>query len=490
MQDTSAKIRYPEFIFILITAFTTILICSKSSPLYPINDWTDANCYMTVGRAMLKGAMPYRDLFEHKGPVIYLLHALAATVSDDSFFGVFLIEAAFCSWFLWLSYKILLFKCKSRHIWAIPLTAAVIYASKAFCHGDSAEEFCMPLVLCSYFIGLKVFCGKNELSDRDSFFIGILSGIILWTKFTLLGFYAGFFLAAVFFYRKNIIKLVRMCSLIILGVGAVSIPIIIFFAANDSLQSLFEVYFYDNLFVYSGMEEKSSLLENLKNGFVFTYSFMPIGFTAISIGILTAAIQKNRTDLTYTVITMLTAFLFVFAGHLSYRYYPLILAAFVPVSIAFIILFAEKRVKKIKLPTIICSGTAFTVCVGSCFLLCPNIYLMKYKKNELPQYQFAEIINQTENPTLLNYDFLDGGFYLASGIVPQFKYFCRNNTGLETMLSGQQYYVENGIPDYIVARSSDGNKPSFSNYTFVAESEFSYYEKNFYYYLYKRNPDS
>lgn len=343
MPDKPTKIHCTEFIFIFITAFTTILICSKSSPLYPINDWTDANCYMTVGRAMLNGAMPYRDLFEHKGPVVYLLHALAAIVSDDSFFGVFLIEAAFCSWFLYLSYKVLLFKCKSRHIWAIPLTAAAIYASKAFCHGDSAEEFCMPLILCSYLIGLKVFCTKNELSDRDSFFIGILSGIILWTKFTLLGFYAGFFLIAVFFYRKNMFKLVRMCSMIILGVGAVSIPIIIFFAANNSLQSLFEVYFYDNLFVYSGTEKKSSLFENLKNGFVFTYSFMPLGFAAIAIGIVTAAIQKNRTNLTYTVITLLTAFLFVFAGHLSYRYYPLILAAFVPVSAAFIISFPKIR---------------------------------------------------------------------------------------------------------------------------------------------------
>ena len=100
MPDKPTKIHCTEFIFIFITAFTTILICSKSSPLYPINDWTDANCYMTVGRAMLNGAMPYRDLFEHKGPVVYLLHALAAIVSDDSFFGVFLKEAAFCSWYL------------------------------------------------------------------------------------------------------------------------------------------------------------------------------------------------------------------------------------------------------------------------------------------------------------------------------------------------------------------------------------------------------
>lgn len=484
------KIRFSELIFIILTAFAVITICSKSSPLYPINDWTDANCYMTVGRAMLNGAMPYRDLFEHKGPVIYLLHALAAVISDRSFFGVFLLESVFCGWFLYLSYKVLLNHCNSRPLWAVPLTAAVIYSAKVFCHGDSAEEFCLPLILCSFLIGSESFCSKNEISDRDSFLIGVLSGIIMWTKFTLLGFYAGFFIAAVVFFRKNILRLIRMCSMIILGIGAVSAPIMIFFTANDSLTNLFEVYFYDNLFIYSGSEEKSSLLENLKNGMVFTASFMPVGFGIIITGIITAAVNKSRQNLIYTAVTLITAFLLVFSGHLSYRYYPLILGAFVPASEAFIISFAEKKVKKIKLPIFIFSGAAFAVCIGSCFLFCPNIYLMRYEKQQLPQYQFAEIINQTDDPTLLNYDFLDGGFYLAADIVPEFKYFCRNNTGLDAMLSSQRYYVENSIPDYIVVRSSSGNKPSFSNYICVAESELPYYEKYFYYYLYKRNPDS
>ena len=83
------KKRYLDAFFIALTGFLTILICSKSSPLYPLNDWVDANCYMTVGRAMTEGKLPYRDLFEHKGPLLYILHAAAALVSDSSFLGIF-----------------------------------------------------------------------------------------------------------------------------------------------------------------------------------------------------------------------------------------------------------------------------------------------------------------------------------------------------------------------------------------------------------------
>ena len=68
-----------------ITAVGMITLCSKSSPLYPFNDWVDSNVYMTMGRAMLDGGIPYRDLYEHKGFIVYAIHALAAFVSSTSF---------------------------------------------------------------------------------------------------------------------------------------------------------------------------------------------------------------------------------------------------------------------------------------------------------------------------------------------------------------------------------------------------------------------
>ena len=61
-------------IFCILSALVFITICSKSSPLYAFNDWVDANCYFTVGKSIFKGLVPYRDLFEQKGPVIYFIH--------------------------------------------------------------------------------------------------------------------------------------------------------------------------------------------------------------------------------------------------------------------------------------------------------------------------------------------------------------------------------------------------------------------------------
>ena len=65
-----------------LCAFIVLLICSKSSPLYPMNDWVDVQCFFTVGRGITQGKMPYLDLYEQKGPLLYLFFAAAALISS------------------------------------------------------------------------------------------------------------------------------------------------------------------------------------------------------------------------------------------------------------------------------------------------------------------------------------------------------------------------------------------------------------------------
>ena len=77
----------------LLCATLALLIATSSSPLYAANFWTDTNIYFTIGRGMTRGLMPYRDLFDHKGPLLFMLYALGAAISDTSFVGVFILEA-------------------------------------------------------------------------------------------------------------------------------------------------------------------------------------------------------------------------------------------------------------------------------------------------------------------------------------------------------------------------------------------------------------
>ena len=113
-------------------------------------------------------------------------------------------------------------------------------------------------------------------------------------------------------------------------------------------------------------------------------------------------------------------------------------------------------------------------------LLNNNAYMLRYTEQDLPQFAFKEIVDRVENPTLLNYGFLDGGFYTVYDIVPHCKYFCKTNIALSEMIETQEYYVENGLSDFVVTR---GKQIDNELYECVAEGKY-FFEKDFVYRLY------
>ncbi|MFQ9073882.1 MAG: hypothetical protein ACLR43_15090 [Faecalibacillus faecis] len=41
---------------------------------------------------MFNGKVPYKDLFEQKGPLLYLIYGIGYLISHDTFLGVYLLE--------------------------------------------------------------------------------------------------------------------------------------------------------------------------------------------------------------------------------------------------------------------------------------------------------------------------------------------------------------------------------------------------------------
>jgi len=179
------------YVFCLSLSFIFLLICTKSSPLYPFNDWQDSNAYFTMGKGMMNGKVLYRDLFEQKGPYLYLIYAFAYLISNTTFLGVFLFEVISFSFFLFYSHKIVsLFLDVKYSIISLPILTTLILNLRNFTHGGSAEEFCLPLITISLYSLLNYF--KNEyphlVRNKYLFLNGIIAGCILWLKFSMLGF--------------------------------------------------------------------------------------------------------------------------------------------------------------------------------------------------------------------------------------------------------------------------------------------------------------
>ena len=70
-ETTKKNIIY--IIFATIISTYILYFASENSIIYPVNEWADVNMYLDVAKEMRNGALLYRDVFDHKGPYLYLM---------------------------------------------------------------------------------------------------------------------------------------------------------------------------------------------------------------------------------------------------------------------------------------------------------------------------------------------------------------------------------------------------------------------------------
>ena len=240
--------------FCLAMAAVMLLFASQSSPLYPINDWVDANCLLTVGRVMRAGGVVYRDIYEQKGPTLYLLHALAACVSDSGFLGVYLMETLSLAAALFAAYR--LFRLRAGRAWSLGGAAvwgAIVLISPSFCKGDSAEEFCLPLLMAAMAVAYAEY-GRRGKPMRPAWLAlcGVLAGLIFTIKYTLLGAMLGLCLCeGVLALREGgLRRAFKSAGVFLAGMVVPILLWVIYFAVNGALGDAVTAYLTNNIFLY------------------------------------------------------------------------------------------------------------------------------------------------------------------------------------------------------------------------------------------------
>ena len=496
---------YVCFAFCALIAAAFLLIGSKSSPLYPMNDWVDMHCFFTVGRGWREGSLPYRDLVEQKGPILYAVYALVSMISSGSFIGVFLLEALTTAAFLYVCHQIMqLYLGSTRWINAglIVLTACFVL-SKAFCHGGSLEETTLFMPAYSLLSLLRAQKQKRLLQSREVLLHGILCGICLMTKYTLCGFYFGLALSVLVWYGLAGAwkKLPGVIGWFLLGTALVCAVVSAYFAVHGALDDLWKCYFYNNIFIYTGAGTDRSLalsaLEAVKSaGTGLVLRMMENKPMALLIllgfGYLLFSSRPEKTEAVSVLLSFgALAFSTFFTGwSCTYYVLPLFAYAVFGVIAGIDIIRRAVRIKPGHL-WLSCGllGMMMLVSLATVYRKSDNTYLLKYAREEMPQYRFAQRINQIEDATLLNYGFLDGGFYYAAGIIPDCPYFCRLMADIPEMMQVQNAYVKEGRTDFVVTQNqkiSDMPWIDTGVYELVDEAQFRFEGDWPVYYLYQR----
>lgn len=440
----------------LLAAALILLLMSACSPLYPTNPWSDPNCFHTMARGILQGKLPYRDLIEQKGPLLYYLHVPAVLLHPQGFFGVYLLEVLCLTAFLYLAWRMMaLFggeKC-----WPLTLLAGVaIVSADAFVWGDSAEELCAPLMLWSLYDAMRYFLSdERKMSAACLVRNGVLVGCVLWTKFSLLGLHFAWMAVIAIealVREKSILRPLRMCALFLLGMLLSSLPWLILYAANGALGDLWQIYFVQNTL---GYHRDINLFKNIVNGVLGGSRhnlFMAAMIASGTLYLLLAKRLRGKVWLKVTVVAMmLCAGVFTYSGGWRHDYYYMIFASFVPlgcIALARLWEIVKAHGKGRIGATVMAGMCAIVACVAvGC---CQNLYAIGTDRAEMPQVKFAKIISETENASLLNCCFLDDGFYLAAEVEPENRWFCMLLANKDECYAEQSEMVAQGATDYVV----------------------------------------
>ena len=491
------RINYKILLFCFLISLVVLFFTSKSSPFYPFNDWVDANAFLTVGKSMAKGIIPYKELFEQKGPVLYFIFMLASLISNTSFIGVFFFEIIFMTFTLYFCYLIAkMFLDNKTSVLLLPVFLLLLTTTGSFTHGASCEEFMFLWQAITIYYFIRHF-KKKEMNYKEFILVGFLSGLVLLIKYTSLGMWFAFQMIMFFSYigKKEYKKSILSCIYFLIGMIIPLVISLIYFGINGGIKDFINVYFVVNMTSYG---KSVSLIE--KPYYIFKTFFntlinnsIPVIFLTVIYPILVFKLSLEKKEKIYLIIVFLFTIIGVFFGLKGYVYYVLPVVFFIIISLIAIAQFINKKylTKNYKLIMSIILVLTF---LGS-YLLSNNRYFHEVNRKDLFQYQFAKEINKDLDATVVNMGFLDCGVYTLSNLYPTTYFFEQQNFNYDDYpnnIDAFRDYIINKETKYIVYIKQQKDETFieeenlFKNYDMIiGETKFHFEEKDFYAFLWK-----
>ena len=501
--------------------------------MYAFNLWDDANSYFTMGRSMLRGYVPYRDLFDQKGIYLYSIYALASLFSSTSFIGVYVMEiiAAFLSLLaLFMILRMYLGGGFMSYVFT-SLLGTVIYTSVCFYWGGSAEEFLFPWICWGLYLSVSYFYKyyPEPMSYGRVLLGGILAGLVFNIKFNSLGFFFAWMMmvfVADLLGGRAIAKAFISCFVFLFGMVFITIPAIIYFALNNALDDWLYVYLYKNIFEYSkslSIAERIAAVWDIMTDHVYSnpicYLLIFVGAVYFTVAFISYLFTErkggfiNRSDffvkekvIEYINIVCLLGFLIlvIFAGGVTLMYYPFPINAFCvfgAVAVGKLIKGLNKLLhwymgrKASDYGIFLTKGQSVfalivvqVLCTVIIFTTSMNVEAMSLKKKDLWLYKFRDYIASSgvDKPKLINMHGFDMGLYTVTDSDPVCYYYQTQTLNLEEVLDYQYSYITDGKVDFVVSACEIGDD-IMENYTLVMQDTLDINGMHKEYYLYERN---
>lgn len=408
-----------SFIFVLLFSYST-------SILYPCYAYIsgDPSQFLTIGKAWYTGLIPYRDMFDHKGPFIYFVNLLGFMITQGkSHIGMFVVQVPFMFFTLQAVYKISQLVSTQVKYGLLSVALTLIFLRNNYQEGNFVEEYCLPFIGFSAYYMLKFLYQKEKQhAIKYGFLYGITLGISFLTRITNFMPVSGLLLMVVceLVIKKQYKNFFQDVIAFLFGLVISIAPFVLYFEAKNCLSDMLFATFTYNI-KYSAFIEPWFI--SRKPGILFRATYL-LFLSYILIPTAMFAWMNRRRTLAFSYcITFIVEAAVLLSGAL-YPQYALVCAIHVPMLLNEMYL-----LKKTNKDNVLYRLAVLTLLIMIVVDLAVQVrgVARKVGKYYTCELEWEQLINEIPEEDR-NYFVLYGGnefkgTYLACDILPCYKYF-------------------------------------------------------------------
>lgn len=244
---------------ILSFGLMVIVILYNANPLL-FEPGRDGGFFLYAGKELLHGKHLYVDIWDSKGPIIFLLNVIGMWIGGETRWGIWILEFLFffCSSLLsfttmkrkWGTFSAFL----GTSLW---LYGALLLIGK----GNTIEEYSLLFDWVAIFIFSKSI--NSPTNKIYPIIFGSMIGLAFFLRANLIGTIGVIIILwlVMIWKKNNFKKLIHQFSLLIAGVSIIFIPIITIFLVNNTLSEMYNASIIYN-FSYSADAQGANIIEN------------------------------------------------------------------------------------------------------------------------------------------------------------------------------------------------------------------------------------
>jgi hypothetical protein len=236
---------------------------NSSVLLFPFPGW-DSGVFLYFGNGILKGLIPYRDMIDHKGPLIYYINMLGLWLADGQPVGVWFLQIVFLSLSIIVSFHLIF-----NYFGLLPAVFGTISWLLIMKHYYDRGNLVQEYAILFQFLGLWLF-SKKICTPTNAFLFGLSFAATFLLLPNLIAVFVAIFLYRLYELlifpdrrRKSVWVAVSLLTfLVVIGMT------LLYFYLHDAGRQFVEQIFLYNI-GYSKIKDVYGVFDRLGQSIVF-----------------------------------------------------------------------------------------------------------------------------------------------------------------------------------------------------------------------------